>query len=56
MACFTFLILLSVFCILPWHEELPNQQESSSTINKSLSSNTEGPERHLTGLSLDLPT
>ena len=48
MACLTLVILLSILCILPWHEESPNRRESSSTINKSLLSNIEEPERHHT--------
>ena len=41
MACFILAIILSVFCILTQSIESPNRRESSSTINKSLTSNRE---------------
>ena len=38
MACFALVIILSLICLLPSREYNPNQQASSSTINKTLSS------------------
>ena len=41
MACFALVTLLSIFCILAQTTESPNRRESSSTINKSLTSDRE---------------
>ena len=41
MACFAFVIVLSLFCLFPRQEYHPGQQASSSTINESLSSDVE---------------
>ena len=49
MACFTLVILLSAFCIISWIKVSPNQRESSSTINKSLTSDSKEPERQSIG-------
>ena len=38
MACFAFVVVLSLFCLFQRQEYHPGQQASSSTINESLSS------------------
>ena len=42
MACFTFIVILSLLCLLPGWEYHPDQWTSSSTINELLSSEAEG--------------
>ena len=41
MACFAFVVVLSLFCLFPRWEYHPGQWASSSTINESLSSEVE---------------
>ena len=49
MGIFALAVLLSLFCLIPQQEYLPNRRGSSSTINELLSSNREEPERHSIG-------
>ena len=44
MACFTFVVFLSLFCLFPEWEYHPSQWASSSTINESLSCEVTGEE------------
>ena len=49
MACFALAILLGILCVIPQRAESLNRRESSSTINKLLSSDTAEPEWHPIG-------
>ena len=49
MACFTLVILLSIFYSIPRPVELPNRRGSSSTINELLLSDTVEPSQATDG-------